>query len=366
MKKIRTVTGDISPDELGFTSMHEHIIMNFTGALQSNGGKPFPVPENRKEFSLENMVYIRANAFGYIDAIKNENEELLAKELEAFKMCGGKSIVECSTIDMRGDVRMLKRLSEKTGVQIIFPTGFGKTITLTEEMRALTEDQRYECMMNEIENGAENTGIKPGFVKTLPEFLDADGNIGEQDMINFRAAARVAAETGMPWLCHALPVLSGDQVVSLVKTAVEQYKVDPGKMVICHQDHCAAWTNVADWIRGKAQRTYDFGRVERLVDIGVNVGVDTFGCQMFYDGGDYLAADDYSRLVLIGHLIDSGYEDQIVLGHDLFPSVEGVSVGMAGYTRISEFVLPTLKQAGFDDATVNKLVIDNPKRIMAF
>ena len=52
-KKVMTVLGPIAPEELGFTSMHEHIM--FYGAVLGNRMRP-GVPPNRLPVHAEERV----------------------------------------------------------------------------------------------------------------------------------------------------------------------------------------------------------------------------------------------------------------------------------------------------------------------
>ena len=64
-------------------------------------------------------------------------------------------------------------------------------------------------------------------------------------------------------------------------------------------------------------------------------------------------------------LIDLGYADQITLGNDFSSKLLGRSSGNYGCTRFAEFALPMLKKHGYE-AAIQKLVVDNPRRILEY
>ena len=95
MAIIRTVTGDIDPTNLGITYGHDHLLFL----------PPPPYSEQDPDLRLDDV-----NA--------------AIREVNYFKMAGGASIVEMSTVEMGRDPRGMRRISEETGVNIIAATGF--------------------------------------------------------------------------------------------------------------------------------------------------------------------------------------------------------------------------------------------------
>ena len=85
MKKILTVLGPIKPEELGFTTMHEHVIMDggwvlrerYKGELQSNDDRytaDDPV-------SLSNIGLIKRNFMTNWDGLSFDDEEMMLGEV---------------------------------------------------------------------------------------------------------------------------------------------------------------------------------------------------------------------------------------------------------------------------------------------
>ena len=65
---------------------------------------------------------------------------------------------------------------------------------------------------------------------------------------------------------------------------------------------------------------------------------------------------------MIKQLVDAGYEDQIIIGTDTGWYDPGFPKGFVveGYSGIVKSFLPAMKNAGFSDALIRKLMHSNP------
>lgn len=367
MGKITTVCGDISVDKLGLTSMHEHPAMDFGAMHDALKDVPPPVPEWRMEFAVHNMPFIRNNIYRYKEAVCVNNPDLIAHELNVFRLTGGNSVVDCSPCCIRGDVSVLRQASEKTGVNVICATGLGSCAFSANKSGKYNFDNETDALnhlISEIQNGIDGTGIHPGIVKVMVETSDAQGNIDPREDMFFNVAAKAAAESGLPLYVHSMPTLDAEYIISLADRAINKYHVKPDKIVMCHMDGAMLFVNLHDYLTSKVNMVENYYIPEQLMNMGVNIGVDTFGNLINMEVIPVIPGDDWRRIRELVHLINAGYEDHIVLGHDLFPSVEGTNVGLHGFTRITEFAIPMLKKVGISEKSVKKLVIDNPARIL--
>lgn len=87
------------------------------------------------------------------------------------------------------------------------------------------------------------------------------------------------------------------------------------------------------------------------------------------------ASFDQERIILLLELLAEGYEDQIMLSHDsitmllgrppVIPAVAEAGVVNWHPTYIFEQVIPQLKQAGATEEQLNKLFLENPKKLFA-
>src|SRR6187431_2666753 len=94
--KVMTVLGPIAPGQLGVTLTHEHGVVDFLGAEKAK-------------------------------ALRHDAEDAfttILPHLKKLKERGCQSFVECTPNYIGRDVRLLKRLSEASGLNILTNTGY--------------------------------------------------------------------------------------------------------------------------------------------------------------------------------------------------------------------------------------------------
>ncbi|MBE0480262.1 MAG: phosphotriesterase, partial [Dehalococcoidia bacterium] len=184
MRQVQTVLGPIVPEELGFTLMHEHLICGHPSSLE-------PLRANE----LEDVV------------------ELCVDSLEEARSYGLETLVDATPIDLGRDVELLRRVSSKTGVNIIAATGFYMETPDSPYREKLTSPEGfYEILMREISIGIEGTGIKAGVIKVGT----GNGSISEYESNILKAAARAQKETGVPIITHTESGTMGPEQADLL------------------------------------------------------------------------------------------------------------------------------------------------------
>ena len=63
-------------------------------------------------------------------------------------------------------------------------------------------------------------------------------------------------------------------------------------------------------------------------------------------------------------MIDAGYGGQLAISTNAIACPLGVEPSKHGSDYLLENFVPRLKSAGLDDAAVNNLIVENPKRIL--
>lgn len=365
MKKIRTVRGDISPEELGLTSMHDHTFVDLSVAGQFMKNMFPGVTDEMVAFTPENYGFLKSGTYLMSKELQHVDDmEYLVKEYGYFKAAGGQSVVDPGPIGVRGRGDKLKEFSELTGLNVICATGVYTAISRPAELLGKGEEYLYQTMKQEIEEGIDGTDVKPGILKAAIATYGANG-IHEAEIAGVRACARLSAETGMSLHIHTDPCLSGADVIAVVKMALEECGVDAGNILVCHTDsRLACGVKVGDYLNQlETGRNIDIEMHKQLLDLGVNIGLDTWGMPIINQ--QFFAADDFERLKALIALIDLGYDSQITLGNDFSSKIAGRSYGGYGCTRFIDYGLGMLKKYG-KEASIPKLVIENPARILAF
>ena len=323
MNRINTVSGSINPEQLGRTLMHEHFLFGYCG-FQGD-----------------------ATLGGFRE---EEYTQACLKAVEDARAYGIETIVDATTNECGRNVRFLKKIADLTGMNIICSTGYyfeaESSFAYWNFRRASSdiEQEIYEMMLAEVTEGIEGTDIKAGVIKLASSY----NLISPIEEIFFKAAARVQKETGVVIITHTQQGTMGPQQADLL---IENGGI-PGKIAIGHM--C-----------GNTDISYH----EEVLKRGVYVNLDRFGLQ----GELFHTPTDEQRMDLIKVLVDKGYEDKILLGHDSVNVNLGRPVVMTPFMQealkdanirtIGAKVLPGLVKRGMTDEQIDALLSDNPKTL---
>jgi phosphotriesterase-related protein len=269
------------------------------------------------------------------------------EELAAFKQAGGEAIVEVTTVDMGRDVNRLVEVAAATGLNIIASTGFYKGNYSPSGERSLeTWDflpatlrnagvaELAELFIREVRQGVEGTNVRVGIIG---EIGTSYGRVLDDEFKVFQAAARANHETGVPISTHlTLGTMAKEQVEILKKEGA-----DLGHVVLSHMDLAP-----------------DISYHSEIAREGVFLGFDTAGKERYQS--------DETRVELIRELVQRGFEDQIVISCDIGRRSQMKRHGGRGYAYLFEKFVPRLEEAGISRATIQKFLVENPRRLLAF
>ncbi len=365
MPRITTVKGDIAPEQLGFTSMHEHTMLDLRPAAEFIKSIFPDVTQEMVEFKFENFAFLKTGAYLLNEELAIVDDmDFLAQEYGFFKELGGQSICDCSPIGIRGNIRDIQRLSERTGLHIVCATGFYTETARPPELIGKGEDVLYRAMKKEVEEGIDGTEIRPGILKCA---LATYGNNGLADgeIAALRACARLSAETGMSVHVHTDAMLAEDDVFGAIEMAVKECGAQPDRILVCHMDNrIAGGVMVSDYLENPdVDRTLSLELQERLLDLGVNIGLDTWGMPIV--SPQFFMPDDFERLKALVTLLNKGYGAQITLGNDFSSKFMGRTYGHYGCTRFAGFALPMLRDLYMEEH-IRRLTVENPARILSY
>jgi phosphotriesterase-related protein len=315
MAMIESVLGPLDTNDMGFTLSHEHI-------LTASAGIQYVYPE-------------------FIDrdyTIKRGIADMKAAYAE-----GLRTIVDVTTLDLGRDIRMLEQVSRESGVNIICATGIWRDIP--RAFWVAKPDDIARLFIREIETGIEGTGIKAAIIKVANDM----GGVSPEGEIILRAAARAQKATGVPISTHTwAPERVGEQQVRIF----EDEGVDLNRVYVGHSND-----------------TTDIAYLTGLLAKGVWIGLDR------YPGGLNNDTPKWEqRTETVKRLIDAGYAHKIMLGHDwsVTLTIASAEVRKArdeynpdGYLFITRKVLPKLRSMGVSDATINQIMVENPKNFFA-
>jgi len=250
-------------------------------------------------------------------------------------------MVDMSPPGLRSDLPAIRRISEKTGVHVVATTGLYAEDSWPDKYKTMTTDEYTAYMLKEIDQGIEDTGIKPGHIKVAIE----DGPT-EQGVKLLKAVARVAGETGFSATIHQGTMMTQEEVRKITDTLLSQ-GMKPERTIICHAQ---------DFFVNSDLKT---------LDNGFNISVDCLGHAWDIELFGYINQTDWQRLAGLYALINSGYAAQIVLGTDTYMNMLTRRLGGEGYCRLTNAIIPMLKIAEVSDKIIDQIMIKNPARLLA-
>jgi 5-phospho-D-xylono-1,4-lactonase len=301
---VRTVLGDVEAGALGTTYCHEHLVT-----------RP-------------------ATRFG--EDLRLDDEDRTADELERFRAAGGGAIVDVTTPEFGRDAPALRRLAERTGVDVVASTGH-----VSEEywrgvvdLESRSEDELVEEYVSELSQGMEGGPARAGIVKAGTS--SGGPTLSEAKLL--RAAAAAQRETGAPITTHTTAGTG----------ALEQTDV-----------LAAAGADLTHVCIGHVDRLLDWDLHLELARRGVFLGYDCVSKEQY--------APDAERVTFIVRLVEEGHGGQICVSGDMARrSYLEAWDGAPGYRYILRTFLPELRAAGLEDEQVQALVVANPARFLAW
>ncbi len=363
MGKIMTVLGEIDSNDLGFTSMHDHILVD-TSYYNDIYGAIIPnIGEEKLVVRCQNITYLKKGYFGLShDSLCLDDVDLASEEISYFKNAGGSSILEVSPGGIRGNIEDMKKVSENTGVNIIVSAGYYGEGSWPEGFVYKSIDELQAHIEKEIYEGIDGTDIKAGHVKI------ACNSLSETEEKALRAGARAAKKAGLTITVHTGLGMPFSDTIKMAKIVVEEEGVNPKKVVMAHVDQYILKTlDLKEYILNHESATeLQIDEVKILLDMGVTISFDTFGATWGLEViGKYLL-NDYDRIRGLLPLIQAGYSKQIVLGTDMFVKFCYRKYGGDGYAAILESIIPLLKMFEVSDEDIQNMTVNNPARLLEY
>jgi len=302
MTYVQTVRGPIEPERLGFTLVHEHLHLEM---WHSSGD-------------------------GYIGQI--DDDEILAAELSAFSDVGGSCLVDQTPRGAGRQPARLRQLSDATGVEIVCSTGYYTEPYYPpgDALHRRSVDEITEVLLDEIRNGIAGTGVRAGLIG---EIGTSQGWVSPLEERVHRAAARAQRASGLPIATHTLYHGAGHHQLEIFA----EEGVDPARICV---GHCDTFPSVA--------------YCESIARRGAYVSLDNIGFDL--EGHE----EAVRRLLL--DLVERGYARQLLLSQDMGQMPELGCRGGRGLTYLAKYFLPSLLDAGLDEATVRLMTVENPLR----
>ena len=120
---VQTVLGPISPSELGPTTTHEHIHIDFSFMYRPAEDSPSQEKADA-DIALENLGWIRRNYYSNRANLQLIDVETSIREIKMYRELGGGAIVDATTIGIGRNPEALAGISRESEVHIIMGAGF--------------------------------------------------------------------------------------------------------------------------------------------------------------------------------------------------------------------------------------------------
>lgn len=362
MSHVMTVLGPIPPEKLGFTSMHDHILSD-ARFYRQRWDKLGVIPNNFKIprqniVSLENIGLLKQNYYMLDDNLIVDDEELITLEVQDYVNSGGKSLVDVSVPGMRCNVLGIKRIAERTGLQIITSTGLYVEESWPANFHKMSIKELADYFAKEIIEGIGDTGIKAGHIKTaINELSEPQENL-------LKAAVRASLDTGTSVSIH--PGLGIGSDGRRIASIMINEGMKPEKIIINHTDGSFGKHSIRELILHPENWGLTLEHALEMLDLGINISIDCFGHFSENDWADVAVETEWQRLAGLVSLLKKGYSSQIVLGTDCAFKYHFRRYGGFGYCRLTEYIIPLLRSIDVSDYDIRQMIQKNPERLLAF
>lgn len=307
-RKVETVLGPVDSDKLGVVLVHEHVMVDWIGAELTT----------RARYDLHEIV------------------EAALPYLEQARKVGVQTLLDCTPAFLGRDVVVLQLLAQKTGLHILTNTGiYGAMDDRFVPAYAFetSAESLAEAWIQEWEQGIDGTRIRPAFMK-----IGVDpGPLSPMDRKLVEAAAITQRATGLNVHSHTTEAEAGRSQLDLL----ESLDVPLDAFVWVH--------------------------AHNIDDIETLAGAATRGAWIELDGVAPDTIDHHAELIV--ELTTRGLLDRILLSHDAgcyqVGEPGGAPESFRGYDTISTRLLPELINRGMNDHEIRKLLVDNPRRLLA-
>ena len=338
-----TVLGPVSPDDLGPTTTHEHLLIDFKMMFRP----PSEASERPKAFepvTLQNLGWVSYDPFRSQDNLELLDEETAIDEVQRFKAAGGRTIVEATTFGIGRDPHGLVRIARATGVNIVMGAGYYVDVVHPNDMDDKSDSEIADEIVAQLTTGVDDTGVRAGIIGEL----GCTWPLTDNERKVLRGGARAQRETGAAILIHP----GRDPAAPFeVLDVLAEAGADTRRVIIGHLDRTIA----------------DVDILLELARRGPYLEYDLFGWEVSnYSPSDMDMPNDAQRIAFIERLVQEGHADQVVIAHDMCFKSRLASYGGHGYSHILENIVPRMRARGIPEGDIDSIVVANPARVLTY
>ncbi len=342
--KVQTVLGPIDPSELGPTVTHEHLLIDLRPYFQMPD-EATARGDVERDLTFDMVGRSRIVFMYNFDQMTLLDERVALEEITRYKLWGGGSLVDATSIGIARDPLALARISRATGLNIVMGASYYVPLSHPPDMDDRTEDQIAAEIVRDLTVGVGDTGIRSGIIGEIGCWNPMSENVEKV----LRASVAAQQATGAPILIH--PPFHADGpgwITEILRNA----GADLERVIVGHLD-------------------YILTEPEQLLRLAAS------GCYLEWDllgnedtSGNPIApldrVNDDRRLDNIRAMINAGYGERIVVAHDVCTKGQLVRRGGKGYAHVLENVVPRMRLKDFAEGEIDDIVTNNPARILTW
>lgn len=313
MGKVNTVLGCIDTSELGFTLMHEHLVVSFPNAIRE-----------------------------YPDLLVPNVMDHVVNGLKKAKEGGIHTVFDMTTVDQGRDIEFTREVANRSGVNIVACTGWWLDVPrfLTDTTPGITAKHMAESFIREIDKGIGTTGVKPGILKSA----SGENGVTPPQEMGLRAVAKAHLKTGVPIALHSYH--SGHTTKQQLDILIDE---------------------------GVDLRFVKIDHVTNTTDLEYLKGILNEGCYLGLEPFPGHSLSPLERVETMKSLIEAGFIDKMCPSHDCllgyilpagipYEAWEGDNPHR--YLYLKKVVFPMLEEMDVSIDEIQRLCITGPRNFL--
>jgi phosphotriesterase-related protein len=338
---VRTVLGPIPVEAMGVTLMHEHILLD-TSSWWKRPCCASDIGFAERPLDISMIGDLRMNPFLNRDNCGLLDAKVAIEELGHFVEYGGRTVVDPTNLGIGRDPSALQRVSRRTGLHIVMGAGFYLEASHPPYVKAMS----VETIASAIAADCGVTDDDPEVCAGIIGEIGVSKDFTPAEEMVLRGAARAQKMSGTPLSIH-LP--GWERLAHRVLDVVESEGADLRHTVLCHMN----------------PSLHDHEYQRSLADRGAFLEYDMIGMDFFYADQQAQSPCDEENAIAICKLVEDGYLNSVLMSQDVFLKMMLTRYGGFGYGYILKHFVPRLKRHGLSQASIDNILIDNPRRVFS-
>jgi phosphotriesterase-related protein len=337
------VLGDVEPAAMGGTLPHEHLLID-----QSSWWTPSEDPRHDRTTtgapSLDTLWEWHESPLVNRSNLHLNDEDIAVREIENLSDFGIGTIVDVSNIGLGRDAEGLRRIAERSGVNVVAGSSFYIAQSQSDEVKAMSEDEMVASIVRDVTEGIDGTEIKAGVIGEV----GLNWPLDEMERRALAASVRAMHLTGAAMTIHSPYSMGEVTVLKEICDLLMTWGADLSRVIM---GHCDSFTR-------------DPRFVEVAPELGCVVELDMFGMTGYDPDSQWVYPSDEDRVKAIKGMVDAGFADRVLLSHDVGFKTSLRTYGGHGYDYVPRFIVPWLTQIGVPREAIDQIIVGNCQRIL--